>query len=266
MIKIFAQPLGVLLEFVYNLMLRVDCEMLSAYSLAIIVTTIILKLIILPLTLKQAKSMKEMQDLQPKLKELQEKYKNDKEKLNMKTIELYKEHKVNPVGGFLPVLLQFPIIIGFYNVLRDPITYVFKDPEAFANMNKSFLWIKDLGFTANHVFENGVVNGLSLGMNIPFIGTAVPILAILAAFTTYLSSKISSTSSAGDEKTQQTQQTMMLMMPFMIFIFSHNMPEGLILYWVISNIFQMIQQIFINKTTGQIKRESKKMKSIVEIT
>ena len=88
MFNILAHPIGLLLKLVYNLILIVDTELLSAYSLTIILTTIILKLIILPLTLKQTKPIKEMQYLQPKLKQLQEKYKNDIEKLNKKTIEL----------------------------------------------------------------------------------------------------------------------------------------------------------------------------------
>lgn len=259
MLNLFAYPIGILLKLVYNLILFTDTELLSAYSLTIILTTVILKLIILPLTLKQTKSMKEMNDLQPKLKELQEKYKNDLEQLNKKTIELYKEHNANPLGGFLPLLLQFPIIIGFYNVIRDPLTFVFKDPETFANMNKSFLWVKDLSLTSNHVFENGLINGLSLGVDIPFIGSAIPVLAILAGITTYLSSEISSTSSTDDKKVQQTQQTLMFIMPFMIFIFALNMPEGLTLYWIIGNLFQIIQQYLTINYTGKIMESLKQI-------
>src|SRR5690554_462000 len=93
------------------------------YGLAIIVFTIIIKVVLLPLTLKQTNSMKKMNELQPKLKELQEKYKNNKEKLNEKMMQLYKDNNYNPAGGCLPLLLQFPILIGLFRVLQNPQAY-----------------------------------------------------------------------------------------------------------------------------------------------
>ncbi|WP_026895539.1 YidC/Oxa1 family membrane protein insertase [Clostridiisalibacter paucivorans] len=234
MTKVFARPLGALLRFIYDSLagIGLDTESLSAYAIAIIIATIIVKFILLPLTLKQNKSMKGMQAIQPKLQELQKKYKNDKETLQKKTMELYQEHKINPFGGCLPLIIQFPIIIGFFNVLREPITYVFKDPNIYNSVNKSFFWISNL--------EN----------------PDKIILPILAAATTYFSSKMMSPSNSGQsDQAQTTQKTMTYMMPIMILFFARSFPAGLALYWVIGNIFQIVQQFIINKSLGQVKEE-----------
>jgi len=102
------------------------------FGVSIIIVTILIKIMLLPLTLKQDKSMKEMKKLQPELEKIKEKYANDKQMLNIKTMELYKEHKVNPLGGCLPLLLQLPILFALFGVLRNGI--IPKD--------SSFLWLK----------------------------------------------------------------------------------------------------------------------------
>src|SRR5699024_9813531 len=114
------------------------------YGLSILAFTVVVKVILLPLALKQTNSMNRMQEIQPKLKALQEKYKNDKEKLNQKMMELYKEHNYNPAGGCLPLLVQFPILIGLFRVLQDPQRYVF--PEGtYEGIVQNFLWLPNLG-------------------------------------------------------------------------------------------------------------------------
>lgn len=245
MSKIFAKPLGMLLNFIYGVVnsIGLDFKYCSAYAIAIIVTTIIFKFIILPLSLKQMKSMKEMQKIQPMLKELQKKYKNDAQTLNIKTMELYKEHKVNPFGSCLPLLIQFPIIIGFFTALRNPDVYVASYNTI---INKAFFWIKDIGAAPNQVVD-GVLNGLNLGFDIPFIGSAIPILALLAAATTFIQSKLTNnTGAVADEKAMATQKTMNTFMPVMIFFFALSFPAGLTLYWIVGNIFQIVQQYLIN--------------------
>ncbi len=235
MTEIFARPLGALLKLVYDIVANIgmDYKVLSAYGIAIIITTIIFKFILLPLTLKQTKSMKNMQKIQPKVQELQKKYKNDKETLNKKTMELYKEYNVNPFGGCLPILIQFPIIIGFFKALRDPVMYVFKDPEVYQGIGKAFLWIKDLESPDLYV------------------------LPLLAGLTTYLTSKMMNPSSAAqDDKAQSTQKMMTYFMPIMIIWFSRSFPAGLALYWVIGNVFQIVQQYVMNKSADQVKEES----------
>jgi len=140
-----ARPLGILLKMIYDI--------IGNYGLSIIVFTIVVKMLMVPLTIKQMKSMKQIQEIQPKLKELQEKYKNDKEKLNIKTMELYKEHKANPFGSCLPLLIQFPIIIGLFAALRNPGLYVFGSPEVYESINTSFLWLSNLNQVDPWVFQ-----------------------------------------------------------------------------------------------------------------
>ncbi|WP_425449235.1 YidC/Oxa1 family membrane protein insertase [Dethiothermospora halolimnae] len=264
MIDIFAKPLGALLNLVYKLVdgMGLDFGGLSAYAMAVIITTVLFKLIILPLNLKQTKSMKEMQKIQPKIKELQEKYKKDPQTLNVKTMELYKEHNVNPFGSCLPLLIQFPILIGFFRVLRNPEKYV----SVYETItNKAFLWIKDIGYAANAIGDKtneiaeGVINGLNIGINIPFIGQALPIMAILAALLTYVQSKmmaLNTPTGNSDNPAQASQNTMTKIMPIMIFFFGLSMPVGLVIYWVVGNIFTIAQQYLTNRSIGKIKEES----------
>lgn len=199
------------------------------YGLAIIVFTIVVKIFLLPIALKQTNSMKRMQEIQPKLKALQDKYKNDKEKLNQKMMELYKEHNYNPASGCLPMLVQFPILIGLFRVLQNPKLYVF--PEGtYENVLQNFLWLPNLGNPDPYY-----------------------ILPVLAALTTYLSTKMISAKSGGD----QTQKTMNMIMPIFIGWISIRFPSGLALYWVISNAFQMAQQAVIMNKVSPEKGASK---------
>ncbi|SCG84569.1 preprotein translocase subunit YidC [Proteiniborus sp. DW1] len=250
MIDIFAWPLGKLLKFVFDMMISIglDLPKLSAYSLAIIITTIIFKLLLLPLTLKQTKSMKNMQEIQPKIQELNKKYKNDPQTLNQKTMELYKEHNVNPLGGCFPLLIQFPIIIAYFRVMQSPVPYVFSDIATYEGIARSFLWIKDLA-------QPDVIYSLKLGL----FNINISILAILAALTTYLQSKMMTAAQpvAADSQAQSTQTTMTIIMPFFILWIGSKYAAGLTLYWTVSNLFQIVQQYFTNRSVGKIKEELK---------
>jgi len=213
-----ARPLGALLKLIFDLT--------NNYGMSIILFTIVVKLVTVPLTIKQTRSMKEMQEIQPKLKKLQEKYKTDKEQLNVKTMELYKEHNISPFGGCLPLLIQFPIIIGLFAVIREPGLYVFESQAAYEAINTSFLWLSNLASSD------------------PWI------LPILAGVTTYLSSV---TMTAKGTKPDQTQKMMTYMMPVMIFWWGKSFPAGLTLYWVISNGFQIAQQLIIRRPQKELK-------------
>lgn len=264
-------PIGMLVKLLYNMVSILDTQVLSAYAISIILATIFFKLILMPLTLKQTKSMKVMQDLNPQIKELQKKYDKDPQTLQRKQMELYKEANYNPMSGCLPLLIQMPILIAFFYVIRQPVQFIFHDQAFFDAMNKSFLWIKDLGFEANHVFVDadiqkgintgflGLVNGIGMGgITIPFIGAAIPILAAMSAYTTYLTSKMTTASQPSmNEQQQSTQKTMTMMMPVMLFVFSIQMPAGLALYWVISNVFQVVQQYVILNSSKNSKEELK---------
>lgn len=213
------------LAHIFGSLLKAVYDFIGHYGAAIVIFTIMVKIALLPLTIKQTKSMKQMNEVQPKIKALQEKYKNDKEQLSKKTMELYQEYNVNPFAGCLPLLIQFPVIIGLFTALRNPGIYVFESQAAYDAISKSFLWVSNLAEVD------------------PWI------LPILAAVTTYLTT--STTSS-----TEQTAKTMTYMMPIMIFAFSKGligppMPAGLVLYWTVSNLLQYIQQVLITKPLGK---------------
>lgn len=266
-----AKPMGMLVKLLYNMVSLVDNKYISAYAIAIILSTIIFKAIMLPFTIKQSQSMKKMQELNPKIKELQEKFGKDPQTLQRKQMELYKEANYSPFAGCLPMLIQFPILISFFYVIQQPVKFVFQDQVVFDSINKSFLWIKDLGFTENHIFvlediAKGVsvnllnmVNGLSMGgMTLPFIGAAVPIFAVVSALTTYLTTKMTAASQPSmNDQQAATQKSMNMMMPVMIFVFGIQFPAGLGLYWVVSNVFQLAQQYIVMNSSKNPKEELK---------
>lgn len=185
---------------------------IANYGVAIILLTLVIKLILYPLTVKQVKGMKAMQELQPKMKELQEKYKGNPEKLNKEMALLYKDSGVNPLAGCLPLLVQMPILMGIFYAIRD-YQYVHLP---------SFLWIADLSAPDN-----------------------LYILPIVSAATTYIQQRQTST-----EMNQQAK-IMMNFMPLFIGYISITFPAGLVLYWVVSNIFQIVQQWWMYRGVAQ---------------
>lgn len=325
MLDFLARPMGWLMRLFYNLISVIDMKYLSAYAIAIILATIGIKLVILPLTLKQTKSMKVMQELNPRLKELQSKYGKDPQTLQRKQMELYKEAKYNPFSGCLPMLIQLPLIFAFFWVIRDPgfafgdmgqyfslselatklglnlndvnatlkaanesviknssqliayaqslgnidnslITYVSKaimiSSDKFwiwtNDINRSFLWIKDLSFAANVILPGtNALNGLSMGINLPIFGSALPILAAISSYTTYLTQKMMTGSQAVamNDQAQATNKMMGKVLPIIIFITAVNFSSGLALYWVISNVFQLVQQYVILHSSKKVREE-----------
>ena len=183
------------------------------YGIAIIGITILIKLVLLPLTLKQDKSMSAMKRLQPELEALKEKYKKDPQTLNQKTIELYKIHKVNPASGCLPILLQMPILFALFGVLRK--TGV--DGGVIADGSK-FLW-------------------LTLSVPDPLY-----LLPLLNGAVSYFQQKLMS-ASQGSSNPQMKMMTYMF--PVMMIFISYKMPSGLQLYWFVSSLASVAQQYYI---------------------
>lgn len=208
-------------------------SVIGNYGLSIIIFTIIVKLLLFPLTKKQTDSTKKMQEIQPKMQEIQKKYANNKEKLNKELLKLYDEYDYKPTAGCLPLLVQFPIIIGLFRALRQPEVYVF--PEGYDIVHQ-FLWIPDLANPDPYY-----------------------ILPVLAAVFTYLSTKMTTNAQnvSGDNPAAQTQKTMTTIMPIMIGFISLSFPAGLALYWVISNLSQMVQQYIILGKVSQDKEASR---------
>lgn len=194
------------MDFFYNVT--------GSYGLAIILVTILVRIILLPLTFSQTRSMKKMQQLQPEINKLKEKHKNDPQKLNQATMELWKQNKVNPLGGCLPMLLQFPIIIALFNVFQK---YTYQKTPIFLGL-------------INLALPDAATSAIQLGW--PYL-----VLPILAAVTTYWQTVISTPGGTNDP----SQKTMAYIFPVMIGWFSLRYPSGLSLYWVTSNIFSIVQ-------------------------
>jgi YidC/Oxa1 family membrane protein insertase len=191
------------------------------YGLAIIILTILIKILFYPLTQKSFQSMKEMQKLQPKMMELREKYKNDKDKLNRELMQLYRTEKINPLGGCLPMILQIPVFIALYQGLWNSIEL----------RHTPFIWwIRDLS-APEELFS------------IPLFGFDLPfrVLPLIMGVTMYLQQKM--TPVAGDPR----QAKMMQWMPIFFTFLFWGFPSGLVLYWLVNNVLTIIQQYFIRK-------------------
>jgi YidC/Oxa1 family membrane protein insertase len=196
---------------------------------AIVLMSIAIYLILFPLTIKQMKSMKEMQILQPKMEQLRKTYGDNSKKLNEEMMKLYKDHKVNPFGGCLPMILQIPIFISLYQVLSRSI----------ALKGASFLWIKDLS-EPDRLFKFPVT--------IPFIGDYFNILPVLMAIGMLIQQKMSAVSSSGQAAEQQ--KMMMIIFPIMFGIMFYNVPAGLVMYWFLNSTLMLFYQIKVMKSHG----------------
>ena len=198
---------------------------ISNYGLIIIIFAFLIKLVTYPLSIASTKSMKKMSALQPVLKELQDKYKDNPAKLQSELGRIYKEAGVNPIGGCLPVVLQMPLLFAMFYVFRSSIQL----------RQHGFLWAKDLS-VPDSVFD--------FGFAIPMYGSHIAVFPILMAVTVYLQQKITPTTQTNDQ-----MKVMMYMFPAMMLLFFNNMPAGLGLYYLMFNIFSVAQQFYINKTT-----------------
>jgi len=221
------------------------------YGVAIILLTVLIRIILYPLMQKQMVSMREMQKIQPLMKTVQEKYKNDKERLNKELMALYKEHKVNPMSGCLPLIIQMPILILLFQTLRV-FKYYIPNTEI---INGGFLWIANqvtvlidgkltdvAGLAAPEqlvVLEKGI-------FGIQYLG----ILPFLVAGSMYIQQKMTSPGGAAGKdggSSAQTQKMMTIMMPLLIGFMSFTLPSGLTLYWFTSTLLGIGQQYLINK-------------------
>jgi len=187
------------------------------YGLAIIVLTLFINILLTPLTKTSFLSMRRMQLVQPEITKLREKHKNDPNKLNKEMMELYKKHKVNPMGGCLPMMLQMPVFISLY-------VAVSKSPEL---LGANFLWVKDLAYP-------DVVN---LPFALPLFGKVLHILPLVMVGAMIFQQKMSmSQMPQGDTNTAQQQKMMMIFMPIFFGFIFYPMPSGLVIYWLTNTI------------------------------
>ena len=216
-------------KFILGLMIWMQ-GFIPNYGVVIIILSILTKVLFYRLTHKSFKSMKDMQRLQPKLKELQEKYKDDRTKLNQATMKLYKEGGVNPLGGCLPLLFQMPVFIALFSVLRNTIEL---------RGAPFVLWISDLS-SPEVLFD--------FGLKLPFLGSEFHMLPLLMGVAMFVQSKTGGSPTGEAATGSASQQKMMqTMMPIVFTVLFYNMPSGLVLYWLVNNIFSIIQQYVVHR-------------------
>lgn len=216
-VDFFAKPCLMLMNFIYRF--------IPNYGVAIIILTLITRAMFWPLAKKSYKSMGEMRKLQPLMQEIREKYKGDKTKMNQEMMTLYRTYKVNPMGGCLPMLIQLPVFFALYRMLYQAIEL---------RHAPFFGWINDLS-APDRLFE--------FGFKIPFMNPpyGIPVLTIIMGASMILQQKM--TPSPGDP----AQAKMMMLMPVIFTFIFINFSSGLVLYWLVSNIFSIAQQYYTQK-------------------
>ena len=204
------------------------------FGWAIILLTLFLKGLFTPLTHMSFESMKKMQALQPRLKSLQERFKNDPAKLNRETMELYRRNRVNPMAGCLPMLVQIPIFIAFYQVLNE--TIELKGAPFFG-------WIRDLSEPDRLI---------AFPFTLPFIGDSFNVLPLFMLASMYWQQKLSPQTAATPEQTK-----MFAFMPLIFGVLFYSMPSGLVLYWFVNNVLSIIHQVFVKRIVVVLHHEDR---------
>ncbi|MBX6422311.1 membrane protein insertase YidC [Thermosulfurimonas sp. F29] len=191
------------------------------YGLAIILLTMLIRILFWPLNHLSYKSMKRMQEIQPLIQRLREKYKDDPQALNRELMQVYRTYKINPFSGCLPMLIQIPVFFALYKVLLQAIEL---------RHAPFFAWINDLS----------APDRLYLGFHIPYLH-GIPVLTLLMGVSMYVQQRLSPTS------LDPTQARLMLIMPVFFTVLFVNFPSGLVLYWLVNNLLSIVQQLITNK-------------------
>ncbi len=210
---VLAKPTLWLLNYLYGYV--------GNYGVAIIIITILIKVVFWPITSKGMRSMKNMQKLQPKVAKLKEKYKDDPTRMNQEMMALYKTYKVNPVGGCLPMVIQIPFFFALYRVLMAAIEL---------RHAPFMLWINDLS----------APDRLMIGVDIPYVH-GIPVLTLLMGLSMYLQQKMTPTTA------DPTQARIMQFLPVVFTFMFINFASGLVLYWFVNNLLSILQQYLINR-------------------
>ena len=230
---IIAKPIGYLLALIYKLV--------GNYGISLIILTVIVKLVLYPFYAKQIKSTANMSDMSEKAKEIQNRYANDKEKMNEEMQKLYAETGFNPMSGCLPMLIQFPIIMGLFALLRNPMKYMPSDSSLMFANHESFLWIKDLAQPDLWI---------------------LPIAAGLATFFAFSMNSAMTMQQPGANPGQQKAMNaiMKYFFPLSILWLARSYPAGLAIYWAGGQFMQIFFNIRINKIKEQMNAEKEKKK------
>jgi len=253
---------GAILHFFYDLF--------GNYGLALIGFTFAVNVILLPLTWKQQKSSTKMQAIQPELTRIQEKYKNDKEKLNTEMMKLYQDNNINPMSGCLPLLIQLPIIFILYRIVYSPITHMLGyTAEQLTELKNKFpevtgsMFEVELAAKANLIDFNFFGLDLSQIPNISNINLLwlIPILAGLSTYAlSWLTMRQAEAKKTEEQKRKEKDnptanqiQTMNKIMPLITVWFAFTFSASIGLYWIMNNVFKMIQQLVVNQ---MLKKET----------
>ena len=229
----FAKLLNWILDKIY--------VVIPNYGVAIILLTLLIKIVFLPLTFKRSQATARMQSLNPKIAELRAKYKDKPDKMNQEMMELYRKEGVNPLSGCLPMLLQLPVLWAIYSMLNDN----------FALRGALFIpgWINDLSSPESI---------LSFGFTIPILGwTALRLLPFIMVGTQFLTTRVTTPPDSSQQGAQMKLMTYLL--PAIFFFILYDMPSGLVLYWSIQNILSIFQQLYINDVNRKRKLAAAKV-------
>ncbi|MDD7285992.1 MAG: YidC/Oxa1 family membrane protein insertase [Candidatus Fimisoma sp.] len=219
--RLLASPLGYLLTWLY--------DFIGSYGIAVLVLTVIIKLALYPVYAKQIKATMNMSKMQPKINEIQQKYAKDKQLMNEKMAELYKEEGGSMYGGCLPMIVQMLVIMGLFSLFRNPMNYIGSDQMLFA-VHESFLWIQDLAQPDKWI---------------------LPIISGVATFIAYYFSQTTQAGANADQM-QVMNKMMKYIFPVMILLMARSYPAGLALYWSGSQIMQ----IFYNIRFARMKKKA----------
>ena len=262
----FANILGYLLNFLYN--------MVNNYGLAIILFSIIIKLILLPISFKQQKTMKKSAKIQKKINKIQEKYKNNKDKLNEEVFKVYKEENMSPLSGCLSSIAQIIILFAVFYLVRSPLTYMKKiETEKIEKYKEEIIQeqsnsaypeisiIRNKGDKDESIYINMNFLGINLS-NIPnqnFGDIKVYVIPILYVISSIISVKLTTNvqgkkKEKNDEEKEneidtmtQANKSMTMMMPIMAVSISMIAPLGLALYWLVNNVLMILERVILNK-------------------
>ncbi len=257
MIAWIASLLGYILKFLFDI-----C---GNFGIAIILFTIVTKVILAPLMIKQQRSLKNTAKFQPKLQEIQEKYKDDKQKYAEEVTRLQKEENFNPFSGCLLALVQIPIILAMYYIVANPLTYMEKmDPTQIESMKQEYQIVQEAGRSYPEI--ELIKKNEKLGIDLNFLGMnlgdvpiqnkenyflfIIPILSVLITVGSMkINNKMQEEMNKDNPAYKETQQSMKgfnLMLPLMSGFIACQVPLGLGLYWMFSNLFQIVNQKVVN--------------------
>lgn len=258
-----AIPLGRLLKFIYDFLHSAAVP--GSYGIAVIILTLFVRGLLLPLYIKQIASTSKMAEVAPRLQEIQQKYKNDTQKMQEEMLKLYQETGYNPAGGCWPLLIQLPILFSLYYVFQNPLVYV---------LGKSHQYVRELlnEVAGNMATTKIVGEAQRLGLDMHFFGINLAqkeliILPILSAATSFLSIFYSMNSqkkfnpqyaqSQSSAATEGVNRTMMVMSPLMSYFIALQVPSGLVLYWTVTNLFTILQQFISNEVVYKRMKHKK---------